>query len=86
MFFLSPWLIYRNAIDAQLWRSAAMSNRSKMAERLLAHATMCQEAASLCWNEATAFELEKLAEDCRLAAGACETDFVQATSGLRKNS
>lgn len=59
-----------------------MSNRSKMAERLLAHATMCQDAASLCWNEDIAFELEKLAEDCRHAAHACEAEFIHATPAL----
>ena len=67
---LPLWLIYRNAISLGLWRHAVMSDRSKVAERLLAHATMCQEAASLCWNETIAFELEKLGEDCRQAAAA----------------
>jgi hypothetical protein len=62
-----------------------MSNRSKMAERLLAHATMCQEAASLCWNEAIAFELEKLAEGCRSAAAACEAELIHAAPTLSKH-
>jgi hypothetical protein len=56
-----------------------MYGRSKMAERLLAHATMCQEAASLSWDEAIAVELEKLAEDCRQAAAACEPEPTHAT-------
>jgi hypothetical protein len=85
MFFLTPWLIYRNAIDARLWPYLAMPNRSKIAERLLVHATMCQEAASLCWNEATAFELENLAEDCRHAAAACEPELPHATTTHWKN-
>jgi hypothetical protein len=55
------------------------SNRSRMAERLLAHATMCQQAASLSWDEAIALELEKLAEDCRQAAAVCEPDLMHAT-------
>jgi hypothetical protein len=49
-----------------------MPDRSKIADRLLAHATMCEKAASLSWDEAIAFELEKLAEDCRQAAAVCE--------------
>ena len=56
-----------------------MYGRSKMAERLLAHATMCQEAASLSWDEAIAVELEKLAEDCRQAAAACEPEPTRTT-------
>jgi hypothetical protein len=52
-----------------------MCNQSKIAERLLAHATMCEEAASLCWDERVAIELEKLARDCRQAAAACAPDL-----------
>ena len=55
-----------------------MSDRSKMPERLLAHATICQKAASLCWNEAVAVELEKLGEDCRQTALACGPDLIRA--------
>ncbi len=62
-----------------------MWNRSKMADRLLAHATMCEEAASLSWDEAIAFELEKLAEDCRHAADACEAGMIHAAPMRRKN-
>jgi hypothetical protein len=78
-------LTYRNALAARLWRFLAMSDRSQIAERLLAHATMCQEAASLCWNEAIAFELEKLAEGCRQAAALCEPEPAHAPSTLWKN-
>lgn len=56
-----------------------MTDHLKIAERLLAHATMCQQAASLSWDEAIAIELEKLAEDCRKAAAACQADFAEAT-------
>ena len=59
-------------------RILAMSDHSKMAERLLAHATMCQEAASLSWDEAIAFELEKLADGCRQAAAMCEPEPAEA--------
>ena len=45
-----------------------MIDRRKLTERLLAHATMCQEAASLSWDEEVAVELEKLAEECFTAA------------------
>jgi hypothetical protein len=56
-----------------------------MADRLLAHATMCQRAASLSWDEAIAVELEKLAEDCRLAAAACEPELSHAGPTVWKN-
>jgi len=56
-----------------------------MAERLLAHATMCQEAARLSWDEAIAFELEKLADDCRQAAAACEPELTYPTTTRWKN-
>jgi len=45
-----------------------MSERSKAAERLLAHAVVCQKAASLCWIEDIATELKQLADECRRAA------------------
>jgi hypothetical protein len=65
-----------------------MSDRSKpsrMAERLRAHASMCQHAASLSWDEAIAFELEKLANDCRQAAAACEPELTNAAPIAWKN-
>jgi len=62
-----------------------MHERAKIAERLLAHATVCQEAANSCWNEAIAFELEKLADDCRQAAAACAPEFTGLTPPLWKN-
>jgi hypothetical protein len=66
----------------------AMSDRSKpsrMAECLRAHATMCQEAASLSWDEAIAVELEKLANDCRQAAAACEPELTNPAPTVWKN-
>jgi len=46
-----------------------MSEQSnEMIDRLLAHATMCEEAASLCLSEGMAREFEKLAIECREAA------------------
>ena len=39
-----------------------------MIDRLLAHAAMCEEAASLCLSEDMAREFEKLATECREAA------------------
>jgi hypothetical protein len=62
-----------------------MSDQSKMAERLQAHAAMCEKAASLCWDEAIAFELEKLADGCRQAAAMCEPDLAQAPLPIRKH-
>lgn len=55
---------------------APMSVRSNLAERLLAHATTCQKVASSCWDKTIAVELEKLAEDCRQAALACEPELL----------
>ena len=63
-----------------------MSVPSKIAERLLAHASMCQQAASLSWDEAIAAELEQLAEECRQAAIACEPELlIHKISGVWKN-
>ena len=62
-----------------------MPDRLKMADRLLAHATMCEKAASLTWDEAIAIELEKLAEDCRQAAAMCERAPNAAAPTLWKN-
>jgi hypothetical protein len=56
-----------------------------MAERLLAHASMCQQAASLSWDEAIAFELEKLANDCRQGAAACEPKLTNPAPIVWKN-
>ncbi len=63
-----------------------MSVRSKIAERLLAHASMCQQAASLSGDEAIAVELEQLAEECRQAAIACAPELIlHELSGVWKN-
>jgi hypothetical protein len=62
-----------------------MSDISKMAERLLMQATICRHAASLCWNEEIAIELERLADDCRQAALACQSDVFGAPLSVRKH-
>ena len=62
-----------------------MSEQSKLAERLLVHAAMCEKAASLSWDEVMAFELEKLAEGCREAAAACEAELRSPLPTLWKN-
>ncbi|MEJ2623053.1 MAG: hypothetical protein P8Z80_00460 [Pseudolabrys sp.] len=41
---------------------------SKVAERLRAHARLCQHIAEESWNEAIAGELGRLAEQCVAAA------------------
>ena len=51
-----------------------MSQPSPMAERLLAHARLCQEIARASWNEEIAHRLERLAEDCIRAAGDAEPE------------
>jgi hypothetical protein len=40
-----------------------------IAERLLAHARLCEQIACECWNEDTAEKLRRMARDCTLAAG-----------------
>jgi hypothetical protein len=40
-----------------------------IAERLLAHARLCEQIARECWNEDTAEKLRRMARDCTLAAG-----------------
>jgi hypothetical protein len=49
-------------------RRNSVFERSQIAERLWAHAVMCDEAASLYFNERVAGDLERLAENCREAA------------------
>lgn len=39
-----------------------------IAERLLAHARLCEQIACECWNEDTAAKLRLMARDCALAA------------------
>lgn len=43
-------------------------NSSPVAERLLAHARLCEQIAQGCWNEETAEELKRIAQDCTRAA------------------
>jgi uncharacterized protein (DUF433 family) len=49
-----------------------MSEPPKMAERLLAHAKLCQEVASECWDDELAADFNKLALECIEAAVACK--------------
>ncbi len=49
-------------------RRNPMSPSSQLAERLLAHARLCRQIARRTWNEQTATELEKLADECDLTA------------------
>jgi hypothetical protein len=39
-----------------------------VAQRLLAHARLCEQIAQGCWNEETAAELRRMARDCTHAA------------------
>ena len=45
-----------------------MSQSSKIAERLLAHARLCRQIAGESWDETTVAELEQLAAECERAA------------------
>ena len=42
-----------------------MSQSSKIAERLLAHARLCRQIADASWSETTAAELERAAEGAK---------------------
>ena len=41
---------------------------SPVAERLLAHARLCEQIAQACWNEETAEKLKRMARECTEAA------------------
>jgi hypothetical protein len=64
-------LIYRKAIIWAHRQTKFMSQPLKMAERLLAHAKMCQEVASECSNEELAADFNQLALECIEAAAVC---------------
>jgi uncharacterized protein (DUF433 family) len=49
-----------------------MPELPKMAERLLAHAKLCQEVASECSDNELAADFNKLALECIEAAVACK--------------
>jgi hypothetical protein len=44
------------------------SESAAVAERLLAHARLCEQIAQRCWNEETAADLRRMARDCTHAA------------------
>jgi hypothetical protein len=43
-------------------------SHAHIAERLLAHARLCEQIAEQTWSEATALKLGELADECRRAA------------------
>ncbi len=47
---------------------------SAIAERLLAHARLCEEIARKCRNKETALKLRRLARDCTQTAAEIESD------------
>lgn len=51
-----------------------MSDSSKIAERLRAHARLYRQIASASWNEEMAAKLTELAEECARAAADAEDD------------
>jgi len=51
-----------------------VSQSSKIAERLLAHARLCRQIADASWSETTAAELERLAAECERAAAGVRPD------------
>ena len=52
----------------------AVSQSSKIAERLLAHARLYRKIAGESWNEHTAEKLEQLAAECDRAASDAQTE------------
>jgi hypothetical protein len=48
--------------------NASPLNSSAVAERLLAHARLCEQIAQDCWSEQTAEELRNMARECSRAA------------------
>ena len=51
-----------------------VSNLTKIAERLLAHARLCRHIAEQTWSEDTARKLDALADECVRAAAALTQD------------
>jgi hypothetical protein len=49
-------------------RRVPMSQSSKIAERLRAHARLCRQIAGQSWDETTAEKLKTMAEECEVAA------------------
>jgi len=48
--------------------SEAQPKASAIAQRLLAHARLCEQIARECWNEETAKKLRLMARDCAQTA------------------
>jgi hypothetical protein len=55
-------------MSAILLRKPLPPSSATIAERLRAHARLCQHIAELSWSEETAAKLGRLAEDCTKAA------------------
>ncbi len=54
-------------MSAQIAIPAAPKDEA-IAERLLAHARLCEQIAHECLNEETAYQLRRMAQDCAQAA------------------
>jgi hypothetical protein len=50
---------------------------SAIAERLLAHARLCEEVARACWNEETAQTLQRMAGDCASVAARITCEYTR---------
>ena len=53
---------------------ALAPNSAAIAQRLRAHARLCEQCANECWNELTAAKLQGMARDCLAAAAAIAPD------------
>lgn len=62
-----------------------MSTATRLAERLMAHARLCQHIAEQSWNEDVACKLKNLADECVRAAAELSAadmpDIVDAGKG-----
>lgn len=54
--------------------AVTVSNASKIAERLRAHARLCRQIASASWNEESAQKLVRLADECARAAAEADLE------------
>jgi hypothetical protein len=57
-----------------------VSNVSKIAERLRAHARLCRQIASASWNEEAAHQLTQLADECTRAAAEADLEVSSSAS------
>jgi hypothetical protein len=60
--------------------AVTVSNASKIAERLRAHARLCRQIASASWSEEAAHKLTQMADECARAAAAADLEASPSAS------